>query len=545
MSKLSCEIRIALLLPADNYMLSNILSYLSASRNHAPVKLNLGINLNLSVRMLWAVGIITVIFTYVNMSQIMPNDFWWHMAVGREIITSGQIPTVDVYSHTMAGQPYPSYQMFWLMDIWLYAWYSLGGPELILFIQSLIITGAYLITLASCWGNSKKWGVTSLCLFFAILLGIYAWNVRPQAISFLIGAVFIYAIYTYRRSLKSIWLVVFPLGMLVWVNSHGSFPIGLLLLSIWVGDEIWQVYLAWRVEKQVSLKRLITPSLVLFVTIGVCLVNPRGIGIISYLLSMTSNPAVQNTVPEWAPPSTTSPIGPIYFASLLFTALVLALPRRRPTFFQLGNILAFAVLGLLTTRGVVWFGLVAAPILADHLSLIGKGNPANQKPSLPTLRERRINFAILFLLLSLAGLSLPWFRGLVPIKSEYRSLITRDTPVEAAEFLVEQQSAGKIFNDIVFGSYFIWSVYPEYQVFSDPRIELFSQEIWDDYQVISRAEPGWEQKLVEYGIRTLVLNPDEQGQLVDKVKNSGKWRLIYRDETAVIYSVVPLETPPS
>jgi hypothetical protein len=495
--------------------------------------------------MLWAVAIITVIFTYVNMSQIVPNDFWWHMAVGRDILAKGQIPAVDIYSHTMAGQPYPSYQMFWLMDIWLYGWYSLGGTELILFIQSLIITGTYLITSASCWGNSKKWGVTSFCLFFAILLGFYAWNVRPQAISFLIGAVYIYAIYICRQRPKSKWLVVFPLGMLVWVNSHGSFPIGLLLLGIWMGDEIWQVYLAWRREKSISLRWLITPALVLVVTTGVCLINPRGVGIISYLLSMTSNPAVQNTVPEWAPPSITSPIGPIYFASLLFTAVVLVLPRRRPTFFQLCSILAFAALGLWTTRGVVWFGLVAAPILADHLSLIGKGNPANQKPSLPTQRERRINFGILFLLLSLAGLSLPWFRGLIPIKSEYRSLITRDTPVEAAEFLVKQQPAGKIFNDIVFGSYFIWSAYPEYQVFTDPRIELFSQDIWDDYQVISRAKPGWDQKLVEYGIRTLVLNPDEQGRLVEKVNNSVKWRMIYQDATAVIYSMIPLETPPS
>jgi hypothetical protein len=32
--------------------------------------------------------------------------------------------------------------------------------------------------------------------------------------------------------------------MLVWVNSHGSFPVGLLLLGIWLGDETWQVYAA-------------------------------------------------------------------------------------------------------------------------------------------------------------------------------------------------------------------------------------------------------------------------------------------------------------
>jgi hypothetical protein len=72
-------------------------------------------------------------------------------------------------------------------------------------------------------------------------------------------------------------------------------------------------------------------------------------------------------------------------------------------------------------------------------------------------------------------------------------------------------------------------------VFADPRIELFSQDIWDDYQVISRAAPGWEQKLVEYEIRTLFLNPSVQGQLVQRVAGSDQWRLIYQDQTAQIY----------
>jgi hypothetical protein len=73
------------------------------------------------------------------------------MAVGRDILATGQIPAVDVYSYTMAGQPYLSYQMFWLMDVWLYGWFSLGGSELILFIQSLIITATYLTILVLCW----------------------------------------------------------------------------------------------------------------------------------------------------------------------------------------------------------------------------------------------------------------------------------------------------------------------------------------------------------------------------------------------------------
>jgi hypothetical protein len=520
-------------------MLNYFLSYLSASQSRLPAKLNLGINIKLPVRMLWALAIITIVFTYVNMSQIAPNDFWWHMAVGRDILTSGRIPAVDTYSYTMAGQPYLSYQMFWLMDVWLYGWYSLGGAELILFIQSLIITSTYLVILALCWQNSKKWGVTSFCLFFTILLGIYSWNVRPQAISFLIGVIYLYAIYIYQQRRKPTWLVVFPLGMLVWVNSHGSFPIGLLLLGIWMGDEIWKAYVLWRRAARISLKRLITPALVLLITTGVSIINPRGVGIISYLATMASNPAVQNTVPEWLPPSFTSPIGPIYFACILLSAVVLALSPRRPSFYQLATFVAFAGLGLWTTRGVVWFGLVMAPILADHLSAFRERKPASQNLSQTYHKGQIVHLGILCLLISLALISLPWFRGVMPIRSSYRGFITRDTPVEAAKFLVEQKPAGRIFNDMAFGSYLIWAAQPDYQVFADPRIELFSQDIWDDYQTISKAGPGWEEKLGQYQIRTLVLNPAAQSDLVNRVERSERWHLIYQDRTALIYHLQP------
>ena len=485
--------------------------------------------------MLWALGILIVVFTYLNMSQISPNDFWWHMAVGREIVATGQIPAVDVYSYTMAGEPYLSYQMFWLMDVWMYAWYSLGGAELILFIHSLIISGTYGIILLLCWQNSRKWGATAFCLLFTVVLGVYAWSVRTQAISFLIGAIFLYVIHRYRRQPNPLWLAVFPVGMLVWVNSHGSFPIGLLLLGIWLGEECWQAYLARREGKNFPADKLYATIAVLLVTSVICLINPRGVGITRYLISMGSNPTVQNTVPEWLPPSITSPIGPIFFASILLSAVTLIISPRRSTFYQLATFVAFAALGLWTTRGVVWFGLVMAPILAVHFSAIVDGLPQRNKRPAPNAKGGLINLGFLGLLLTLAFISLPWFRGLVPIRADYRSLITQDTPTEAVSFLMEEQPEGRVFNDMAFGSYMIWAAQPNYQVFTDPRIELFSADIWDDYQVISRTAPGWEEKLVEYDVRTLILNPEAQGALVQKAAESGDWQLIHQDETAQIF----------
>lgn len=276
-------------------------------------------------------------------------------------------------------------------------------------------------------------------------------------------------------------------------------------------------------------------ALVLFLSASICLLNPRGMGIAIYLISMGSNPTVQNTVPEWLPPSITSPIGPLFFTGILFSALVLVISPRKATFYQLATYVAFTALGLWTTRGVVWFGLVMAPILASHLSAIGDNLPTRHSPKKLNPRTSWLNFGLSSLLLVLALISLPWFRSSIPMRGDYRSLVTRDTPVDSVGFLMETEPAGRVFNDMAFGSYMIWASQPDYLVFADPRIELFPEHIWNDYQVISRSAPGWQEKLDHYGINTLVLNPEVQVALAENATRSGDWQLLYEDQTAQIF----------
>ncbi|MFN2213222.1 MAG: hypothetical protein ACK2UE_09125, partial [Anaerolineales bacterium] len=94
------------------------------------------IRYNLRIEHLWGLIVLAGIFIFINTHPIRPYDFWWHITIGREILATGHIPTVDIYSYTAAGQPYPSYQMFWLMEILLYSVYRLGGAALVVFMQS-------------------------------------------------------------------------------------------------------------------------------------------------------------------------------------------------------------------------------------------------------------------------------------------------------------------------------------------------------------------------------------------------------------------------
>lgn len=506
----------------------------------------------LTIEHLWALTVLVGVFVFVNTHPIRPHDFWWHITAGRELAQTGQIPLVDSASQSMTGMPYPAYQTYWLMEWTLYQLYRLGGAVLIVLFQTTVVTATYTLLLLLARRISGSWRIAALVTLFAAAQGLNDWNVRPQTISFLLGALFLSAIDAYRHKARGWLLALFPVGMVVWVNSHGSFPLGLLLLGLWVADEAWNAFYTgqWRT--------LLAPAAALGVTAVACLLNPRGIGVLGYITAMTSDPVIQSLVPEWAPPTFSALGGQLFLGGLLLSAAVLALSSRRPTPSQLLTFLVFGALGLRTSRGIVWFGLSMAPVLAGHVGKIGewvrvrgRGSewereregegerlPQDIGAAIPATQSgiaNTLNAVLVGLLLLGAVLSLPWFKGLWPLAPEKAGLISAETPIAATEVLLRERPEGPLFHAMSFGSYLIWEAQPEYPVFVDPRIELYPADLWLDYIRISAAALGWEERLVGYGIRTLMLSSSEQAGLVAAVRESREWREIYNDATSALF----------
>ena len=495
------------------------------------------IKFHFNIEHLWGLVVLMGIFIFINTHPIRPNDFWWHITIGREILTTGSIPKVDVYSYTEAGQPYPSYQIYWLMETLLYTVYKVGGPALVILFQSILITAGYGVVFGVCILVTKSWRIAALSTLFAAALGMNDWNVRPQGVTFLLASLFLFVIYRYKTKPQWGWLVILPIAMLIWVNSHGTFIIGLILIGIWWGDEIWQrIIQRNNMGHNHGAKRLVVPGVMLGIITLVCLINPRGFGIIDYLKTLTSNSIVQNLVTEWAPPTLNTLMGILFLCGLMASAILLALSPKRPDFFQISTFLVFGLLGLKTSRGSVWFGLVMAPIITMHLSAcVNNFQKAEQSLKIQG-GNRIVNILFAAVIITMGVITLPWFKSVLPLPTEKAGLISAETPVQATQVLLEKNLPGRVFNAMSFGSYLIWSAYPQYQVFVDPRIELFSENIWMDYLNISNANGDWELKLSDYGVNTLILSPIEQPVLVQTVKESETWILIYQDTSALIFS---------
>lgn len=85
----------------------------------------------------WLFTAIALIALRPLLTPIPPHDFWWHMATGQFIVETGQIPSVDQFSYTQAGQPF--YNQSWLAQILMYGIYRLGGLPLVLIIKRLLL----------------------------------------------------------------------------------------------------------------------------------------------------------------------------------------------------------------------------------------------------------------------------------------------------------------------------------------------------------------------------------------------------------------------
>jgi hypothetical protein len=508
-----------------------------------------------SIEHVWSLVVLAGIFIFLDTHPIRPHDFWWHIDAGRQLVSTGRIPLTDIHSFTVPGKAYPSYQIYWLLELMLYSIYTVGGAAWVVFVHSLLVTSAYGLLLWLCFRLSGSWRIAAICTLFAAALGMNDWNVRPQATTFLLASILLWVVYNHRqplnqgserRFLRPWGIVAVFLSILVWVNGHGSFVVGLVILGLWLADGVWRI-LKLRFLSPAELKRsewtgLVPPATALGVALVACLFNPRGIGVIKYFQTMADNRIVQNLVPEWASPSFDSLNGGLFLAGLLLSATVFALSKHRPNFYQMVTFLALAVLGLRTSRGIVWFGIMMAPVLAAHLpTLAGEVSSLMDRPE-QQLSQKRAGLLNLILAGSVmvgVVVSLPWFKSALALPALKAGLLSTETPVEATQFLLREKPPEPLFHDVTFGSYLIWAADQEYAVFVDPRIELYPPSVWQDYIQISAAQPGWEEKLEGYGVNTLMLSWQNQAPLVSAALESTHWETVYQDKDAILLVKIP------
>ena len=130
----------------------------------------------------------------VRQSAYIDPDLWWHLQTGQDIVLTGSIPHVDIYSFTKAGSEWVTHE--WLSEVLIYGIYRVSGWGGLLFIFSALITIALYITYRRCEGKPY---VAAMAVLLAAASSSPLFGIRPQMITFLFASIYIALLSRYER----------------------------------------------------------------------------------------------------------------------------------------------------------------------------------------------------------------------------------------------------------------------------------------------------------------------------------------------------------
>ncbi|HEV3400724.1 MAG TPA: hypothetical protein VG078_02795, partial [Acidimicrobiales bacterium] len=307
---------------------------------------------------------------------IADNSMFTHMRTGIDIVAGEGIPRVDPYSATAAGERWVVQS--WLPE-WTYGWaHRLGGFELVVLQQAVVCAVlVFLILRLARAGSPLR---TTAAGVVAVGIGAPFWAPRPL----LFGLVFMALLVAVVERRRSPWLLI-PV-VWFWVQSHGSFPLGLA----WLGARAVGEWLDWRSRPHDTLRYMTW-----FVAgLGVSVLSPLGARLLLFPLTIGEKREAFKSIVEWQSPDFQSPAGRF---SLVFLALALVLlVRFRLSWRDVVPTVAFAAAGLVALRNLPVASIVLAPVLGRALrrSEDFAGRPASTAGP-PPATNLRLNRALL------------------------------------------------------------------------------------------------------------------------------------------------------
>jgi hypothetical protein len=106
-------------------------------------------------------------------------------------------------------------------------------------------------------------------------------------------------------------------------------------------------------------------------------------------------------------------------------------------------------------------------------------------------------------------------------------------PRAACDFIQRQGWAGRLYNEFDWGGYCIWRFFPRQKVFIDGRCEVYFGGPWENHQAIHYAQAGWDARLRDAQVDTLLVKPNSY--LNQVLPTTSEWVRVYGDDMALVY----------
>ena len=481
-----------------------------------------------------------LVFTPLSVRLLGDAGIGWHIRTGQQILATHAIPRVDSFSSTMAGRPWFAWE--WLYDL------VVGQLERTLGLNGVVCLTALVIAAAFAWVFRLLMvrGTNMLVALVLVLLAVSASMIhflaRPHVVSWLFTLAWFWILDTSERKAfdgrggqGSRWLWALPLLMLVWVNVHGGFLVGFVLLGIFLLGAIWNWFRAKEsrieelLQKIAAWKRVWNLAGLGLLSLAASLVNPYGWKLYAHVYSYLSNRFLMDHIDEFQSPNFHGVAQRCFLVLLLITVAVLAVRGRELRMSQ-GLTVMFAVYaGLYASRNIPVSSILLVMVVGPLLPAVRLGQGFFQRMKAIEVGLRGHLWPMVAIVGTLAiaanggraGSSLRMDAHFDP----------KRMPVEAVNYLEQYEVQGPVLSPDYWGGYLIYRLYPKARVVVDDRHDLYGSQFFKSYLKMTHVERGWEEFLETHETSCVLLPRD--AALANTLAGTQGWRQIYADDVAI------------
>lgn len=463
---------------------------------------------------LWAIPLI-ITWRLLISSPVDP-DLFARVAMGRLTLSLNYVPLKDPFAFTPTLPTWVDHE--WLSGVVFYLIAAGLGDAGLIILKVALASLSVLCVVAASQRYSPEFAGRFVWITLCVLHAAAAWTstVRCQAFTYLFIPMLYWAILEYRRERHILPLALSPILAIAWVNMHGGYALGCVLIALLVGIELIERRLSrglLAIAAAWALAPIFTPyGLIEFVPFLVESLGMRRPGILEWLPLHSDGIAFALTV--------------ILAISILFGILT----RRQPIdLFGLAVIFCSGYCAFRHLRFLPFFMITAAVF----------GGPYVQAAfdTLLSLRPRLATATLrsgALVCITLIGVGALHLLVLIASPRTYK-LNYANFPVGAVEWLRSNQTAGRLLVDFNAGSYALWRLYPNMKISVDGRYEAcYPEETVRDNALAFRPDLAVGRAALERFEPTHILARRSDEVMNPETAFGNGWRVVYRDRDAVV-----------
>jgi hypothetical protein len=462
------------------------------------------------------------------------------MLYGKAILENYTLtPDHTIYSWTPSSNEH--FYCAWIGQIiyyLLYEYFANGGVIVLRYLaaSTLFIAILQLSRQRNTFYNPITWFTALLCTLTISQVSLD----KPEILSFAFMALIVWNWYKIKQIKQNVLyqIYLFPLLILVWVNTHGGFTFGcLFLLCVGLGETINQF-----LYQQNALPRKIYYHLLLalFLSAGCTLITPYGYDYIHQLVMQSFDNQIQNDISNvQAYLGTFLLLNTPQLTVFADTAIVIillvfgiSLYKKQLDFVPIISNLLFAFLFTRHVRFILpWIAVFSLSIVyyVSAVSVIKTW--------------KKVLFTTTFSLITflLSG----WFlhhEKISPSRGVWLEfgVSERYSIDEEIEFINKNYKNARLGNMYNQGSYILWKMWPQTKVMMDAR--YFPYKNWCNEYFAFRNGVNIENFIQKYPFDVMAIQHLDL-VLIDWFRKSKEWELVFYGKSAAVFARASLAVP--